>query len=99
MGISPFKSCMTNTVMPAPNPSPSRWELLKALEYPNGYILQVRYLGCTNFEGIKLMVFKGQYKYRTYLDPHFEESDSSPIARFKPDSEGMRFAIDLVKNL
>jgi hypothetical protein len=48
----------------------------------------VRYEGCTNFEGIKVMVFNGEYKPTTYLDPHFKDYGCSPLARFRPDEDG-----------
>lgn len=99
MGLSPFHSCVTNYNAPAPNPSPSRWALIEKIEFTNSYVLKVRYIDATNFEGIKIMVFKGKYRYKAYLDPHFDCSNDSPIARFKPDSNGWDLAINFAKNL
>jgi hypothetical protein len=61
--------------------------------------MKVKYDDCTNFEGVKIMVFKGQYKNRIWLDPHFAENEKAPIARFKPTSEGWDMAIKLAKAL
>jgi len=95
MGCS-FKNwnhCHTNTFVTAvPNPDPSRWICLDIKEYKNAYVLKVRYLDCTNFEGVKVMVYKGKYKARGLLDPHFDASNESPIARFKPTEEGWEMA-------
>lgn len=78
-----FNSCATNyrsasaasddspRHAPAPNPQPSRWFLLEKAEFKNGHVLRVKYLDCTNFEGVKVMVYKGKYTHRKELDPHF----------------------------
>ena len=99
MGISLMNKCLTNRNQPAPNPSPSRWELLEKKEYDGGYVLRVRYLDCTNFEGEKIMVFRGGYRHKDYLDPHFSESIESPIARYRPDNDGWAFACALASSL
>lgn len=94
----PFGRCSTNYAAPAPNPDPSRWQLTWVKEYKGAYVLKVRYLDCTNFEGEKIMVFRGKFDIEMMgkpLDPHFTESPSSPVARFKPDGEGMKLALML----
>jgi hypothetical protein len=95
-----FKSCNTHYTFepapaPAPNPDPKRWELLKVYHFENAYVLVVKYLDCTNFEGIKCMVYKGKYRPKKSLDPHFTNKHNSPIARFRPDDEGIGMALDL----
>jgi hypothetical protein len=108
MGISLLKSCYTAPMTcrsgvvvaaPAPNPRPDRWRLLDAWEYPNGYVLRVRYLDATNFEGVKVMVYRGKYRPRRSLDPHFTPDSDSPIARFRPDVEGINMAKNLAAEL
>jgi len=106
MGCPPFsgRRCRTNyqpasVHTPAPNPDPSRWELLEKIEYEHGYVLKVRYLDCTNFEGVKVMVYKGKYTKRPSLDPHFCDGPDAPIARFRPDTEGWLNARHLAMNL
>lgn len=92
----PFES---NTRPIAPNPDPKRWTLIDKAEYPNGYVLKVRYLDCTNFEGLKVMVYKGKFTISNHLDPHFTNDINSPIARFRPNKEGWSFACNLARSL
>jgi hypothetical protein len=99
MGLpGPFrKSCYTN--QSARNPDPSRWEKLALEQFGGGYVLRAKYTGCTNFEGEKVMVFRGTYHHRAYLDPHFSSTGESPVARFPPTPEGLEMAIDLARRL
>lgn len=103
MGLSLFKSCgcaKPGVPAPAPNPDPKRWLVLKNYERARGYVLVVRYLDCTNFEGVKVMVYRGSFSgYPSRLDPHFTRDESSPIARFRPDEEGIAMAIKLAESL
>lgn len=101
MGCSPFKNCSTNyaAVAPAPNPDPSRWTLINKYKYAHGYVLIVKYLDCTNFDGVKVMVYRGKYSRKNKLDPHFTDDKNSPIARFRPDAEGIEMAKVLAKEL
>jgi hypothetical protein len=95
----PFsRSCFTNYAAPAPNPSPDRWALVDIAEFRNGYVLKVKYAGCTNFEGLKVMVYRGRYTPTARLDPHFADNDAAPVARFKPDVDGWGMATDLAKS-
>lgn len=114
MGIGLFRNCKTNyypsasfccsspstaPVTPAPNPNPDRWHLLEKQEYPNGYVLKVQYLDCTNFEGVKVMAFEGKFQIRSHMDPHFYDGPDAPIARFRPDEDGWERACKLAKSL
>ena len=111
MGLSPFKNCSTNygPPAPAPNPDPSRWLLLDAWIYDDAaYVLRVRYLDATNFEGMKVMVYRGKAPTWVYpeaskesvkLDPHFTPRKSSPIARFRPDAEGIAMAKAMAESI
>lgn len=83
----------------APNPDKSRWELLDKMEYYRAYVLKVRYFDCTNFEGVKIMVYEGQYKMRKCLDPHFQPLAWSPFARFAPTEKGWLAACKLAMTL
>ena len=97
------KTCYTAPTQPAPNPDPSRWELLNVWEFEHAYVLQVRYLDCTNFEGVKLMLYRGKADRVALahpwarLDPHFSTGPGSPIARFKPDHDGLALALAVAK--
>ncbi len=82
----------------APNPNPINWRLVDKYEFKNGSVLIVHYPDCTNFEGKKIMVYSGKYREKEELDPHFQES-GGPIARFRPDFDGLKMAINLAKSL
>lgn len=97
MGLT--KRCFTNSYAIAPNPSLSNWGLLDIAEFKNGYVLKVRYFDCTNYEGVKIMVYRGRYTPTCLLDPHFNPGMNSPIARFAPTTEGWNMAIKLAKSL
>ena len=106
VGMWPAKSCMLYPVEQkcqqqpiAPNPSPGRWTLLKLLEFNNAYLMKVMYHDCTNYEGVKIMVYKGEYVERSELDPHFSETGIAPVARFAPTNEGMMLATKLAGSL
>jgi hypothetical protein len=102
MGLSLFnRSCRSGYTpsAPAPNPDPRRWQLLDVKQFDHAHVLTVRYLDCTNFEGIKVMVFRGRYAPREAMDPHFSDEADSPIARFRPDADGVAMAVALAKSL
>lgn len=92
-----FNSCSTNPSASAPNPK--LWEIISKTEYKNAYVLMARYTNCTNFEGVKVMVYLGKYTERRSLDPHFENSALSPVARFKPTAFGLHLAKQLAASL
>ena len=100
MGIGMGRACWTNPTAAAPNPNPGRWERLLVRQYPGAYVLKARYPDCTNFEGVKIMVFRGDYRtLGDTLDPHFSPMPDSPIARFIPNKEGWDLACDLAERL
>ncbi len=106
MGLSFARNCQCAAVAeaPAPNPSPSRWTLLAVYSYSHAHVLVVRYHDATNFEGVKVMVYRGAFIGRLnlecgLLDPHFSEEDESPIARFRPTEEGIALARELADKL
>lgn len=100
MGI-PLLSNRCSTNRSASAPDPSRYELADYWIRRNSYVLKVRYLDATNFEGMKIMVYKGEIPARlpARLDPHFSGEPSSPIARFRPDAEGLSLALKLAESL
>ena len=106
MGITiGFHSCGTryqppSVPTPPPNPSPDRWTLLDRAVFDNGYVLRVRYHDCINYEGVKVMVYRGVFKgVPNHLDPHFQPNNDSPIARFRPDADGWSMACTLANTL
>ena len=103
MGMSPFKNCSTNYApkgsdTPAPNPDPARWTLLDKKEFANGYVLRIKYHDCTNFEGIKVIVYRGRYSPLKNRDPHFQNCECGPFARFRPDADGWMMACMLAES-
>lgn len=88
------KHCWTNSspVAVPPNPDPCAWTILETVQFSNAYVLKVRYTGCTNYEGIKVMVYSGTFSQPKLLDPHFRPELDSPIARFAPTEEGWKDA-------
>jgi hypothetical protein len=101
MGIGMFKrGCYASPAASAPNPDPSRWELIQVAQFKHAHVLHVRYLDCTNFEGVKILVMRGPHiPGRRPLDPHFSEAATSLIARFRPDAGGMRMALELAEKI
>lgn len=100
MGCSFFGSgsCFTNAEARAPNPSPARWKLLRKMQFDNAHVVEVEYADCTNYEGRKIMVIPGAWEDPKILDPHFEDTEYSPIARFRPTTEGWRLAVTFASN-
>ena len=99
MGCSLIGSSSGNYAPPNPNP---RWfEVISREIYGRFTLLEVHYPGCTNFEGSKLLVLKGEIpdfplrkrcSYGEYtLDPHFFKN-GPVVARFIPTSEGIAMA-------
>lgn len=95
----PFgKNCATapeGVVAPAPNPDPSRWTLIREYQAHAAYVVELVYHDCTNFEGRKIMVFRGKFVLTWSdgaVDPHFHDSDLSPLARFIPTEQGWNWA-------
>lgn len=106
MGIGPRWTCGETTAGPTPttwnvNPDAKNFVLEYALELDEYLIVQVRYPNCINFEGNKVMVYKGVTlkKFKTWkeVDPHFKDANkTSPIARFLPTKEGWNMATRFV---
>ena len=107
MGLSPFKNTFSTFDKPKqdnPNPDPSRFNIIKIWSV-NGYtILKLKYHGCTNYEGIKILVFDAPvmevYK-QPLIDPHFSLNKEyhSPIARFLPTEEGWQMAMTFCNSM
>lgn len=90
---------------PNSNPSPDRYNIKDSKVIGRCLILEVNYPDATNFEGNKIMVYKGFSSCGELLkacsgklDPHFSKSNVSPIARFAPTDEGRRLAEYVARN-
>lgn len=103
MGISPFRGCFTDRTAPAPNPDPSKWKLIKTVSFKYSTVVKVYYLGCENFEGMKILVFEHNVGWKLDvtkpLDPHFSMRPNAPIARFVPTKKGWEHALEFAEGL
>lgn len=76
----------------APAPDPRNWTLLGFYQYDHAYVMRLKYHGCTNYEGVKILVYRGQNSNPLRRDPHFADDALSPMARFEPTPEGWHLA-------
>lgn len=77
--------------------TPQHKYVFEKLLVTNGYTLvQVKYIGATNYEGRKILLYKGNLPDE--LDPHFCEHHKSPVARFEPTELGWELALCLMKD-
>lgn len=94
----------------APAPNPHNFKILNTFSIGSYLVLKVKYPNCTNYEGVKIMVYHDKDHLRLYgiqhkssLDPHFnnkkDSTNPSPIARFEPTAEGWKNAKKFVKML
>lgn len=105
MGL--IKSCLSRTQTsanaPAPNPNPGRFKILTAEQVGNHVVAMIKYLDCTNFEGVKICVYKNvtcsDILVAKLLDPHFSMTGLSPFARFTPTADGLFAAHKLAQSL
>lgn len=84
------------------NPDPKKYNILEAYHTVDCTVLKVKYDGCTNYEGIKILVFDTPIKELITLkelDPHFSKNKVSPVARFVPTDQGWNMAIECVNRL
>jgi hypothetical protein len=90
-------------IAPAPNPDPSRFEITHIENFGTCVLAVVSYLDCTNFEGVKVLLYVNttipEVRNQGALDPHFSETGLSPFARFKPTEDGLRVAKELARLL
>ena len=87
-----------------PNPKPDNYKIVKYEQIKDYLIVKIKYLDCTNYEGLKILVFKSTIEKllkQKLIDPHFSENKKfiSPIARFEPTKEGWNNSIKFVKTL
>ncbi len=84
------------------NPNPLIFEIERILQVGEFVIAKIRYVGCTNYEGRKVLVWKGVSKRiiekRKSIDPHFTEAEPNMVARFAPTALGWKLAISLAQS-
>lgn len=86
-----------------PNPDPRKYDIRRSWTYKNYLVIEIKYIGCTNYEGKKILVFKNatvdDLKRQKVIDPHFSENKRffSPVARFEPTKTGWSNASKFIK--
>ena len=90
---------------PPQNPNPEFYTLRRAERVGKFLLLMIRYHGCTNYEGDKILVFEDtdltDLINQGSIDPHFcnNKKYKSPIARFIPTEKGWFMAKDFCKSM
>jgi hypothetical protein len=109
MGMNPMgKTSHLNLCGVVSNPDPLRWTLVQGYQMGDMCVVCVKYTGCTNYDGKKVMVYENARlrdltsgKIRS-LDPHFDcrnVNDWVPFARFEPTRRGWNAACLLAARL
>ena len=107
-GCKPFNNYHYNTLgdnQSSGSPDPRNFRIDQISEINGFKLVVVNYPDCKNYEGDKILVYDKivtveQIKNSKFLDPHFcnTKEHISPIARFKPDKNGMLYAIVFCEN-
>ena len=86
------------------NPNPKKFEIVSEESSGDWLVLMVKYPNCTNFEGMKIMLFKGYKSSKELLketggelDPHFSKAKTSPIVRLRPSLEAWNIVSSIVQ--
>ena len=88
------------------NPDPAKFEVLRSLQVGSALVVEIRYSGCTNYEGRKILVYFCtdlvallKQAEKTGIDPHFSARDDliTPFARLEPTPAGWLAAERLVE--
>ena len=99
MGLRKKSSCSCAPSKQTPNPNPKNFQILESGLNKDFTIIKVRYPDAINYEGVKILVYKGhvlkELMQATEIDPHFCDKHLSPIARFVPTEEGLKLALNL----
>lgn len=104
MGIGTFgRSCSVYGDQKICTPDPINFEILETKQIGFNVVVRIKYPDCTNFEGVKICVYKdtncNMIRSLKSIDPHFDNNSLSPFARFKPNGDGWKTAIDLAMRL
>jgi len=87
------------------NPRPDNYTIKLFEQIGNHVIIQIQYHDCTNYEGLKILVFENctikNLTDQKLIDPHFSEDKRffSPVARFEPTPKGWDMACELTNIL
>ena len=98
-GCGVFNTQQSQKTPSAPNPI--NFRILELIQVGDNVVAKIQYPDCTNFEGIKICVFKNtttdDIKNRNIIDPHFADNPNAPVARFTPTIEGVLMAVNFAK--
>lgn len=70
------------------DPDPERFTIVSTERIGRLHLSVLRYEGCTNFEGRKVLLTEWSPQDRMVIDPHFAQG-SGILARFEPTGEGI----------
>lgn len=80
------------------DPRPADFTLGRVTTIRDYVVAMVKYPHCTNFEGNKIIVWKGvalkDVREMSVIDPHFIEGKNI-VARFIPTDEGWQMAVSM----
>ena len=103
MGLGMFSSSSCDDGCRFPNPNPKNFLIMHSFSIGNYLVVKVCYPDCTNYEGVKILVYWGtsvkKLNIQGSLDPHFSENKEyvSPIARFEPTKYGWDSAVSYAR--
>ena len=103
MGVSMFHNSFNQGYTKSlQDPDPAKFKILW-LEQRGPYVFAtIEYPNCVNYDGLKMLVFKttkDELQKRILIDPHFDESDPTLIARVRPTNEGITEAVEAFEAL
>lgn len=85
-----------------PNPNPNNYTIIDAVEANDYLLMKIQYHDCTNYEGLKILMFfdvtlLDLIKQKS-IDPHFSDNKDyiSPIARFEPTDNGWNMGLEII---
>jgi len=85
-----------------PNPDPKKFKIKKVERIGEYFWVLVNYPDCPSFGGDKILIYNNvaidRIKIYKELDPHFSTTGLSPVARFRPDSDGIKLSIKFCEN-
>lgn len=89
-----------NQQIEIPNPDPRKFTLIEQRKIGKYTIAEVKYHGCTTFDGHKLLLIKGTFdEFPKILDPHLLGANHPVKARFEPNIIGWNLAIICAETL
>lgn len=83
------------------DPNPMKFKLIREQVFGNCLLAEIQYPDCNNYEGRKILAFKGVKTLRGVkeIDPHFLEKGRSPFLRLEPTEFGWRLGVYFLSQL